>query len=119
MPYAFRLAGPGLGCIILIFVAIVTDYSLVLMIKGGELSQSMSYQGMMQEAFGRPGFYILSLLQFVYPFLTMIGYNVVVGDTVTYVVKRLLDMQESYFVNRQFVTLMTSLLITLPLSLYR
>ena len=49
----------------------------------------------------------------------MIGYNVVVGDTVTYVVKRLLDVQESYFVNRQFVTLMTSLLITLPLSLYR
>lgn len=75
---------------------------------------------MVQEAFGRPGFYVLSLLQFVYPFLTMISYNVVVGDTVTYVVKRLLlTSDDSYFINRQVVAFMTSLLITLPLSLYR
>jgi len=76
---------------------------------------------MVQEAFGRPGFYILSLLQFVYPFLTMISYNVVVGDTVTYVVKRLLNVtqDDAYFVNRQLVAFLTSLLITLPLSLYR
>ena len=137
MPYAFRLAGPGLAILIIVFVALITDYSLFLMIKGGELSQSMSYQvysnhlsfhsvqkslfkGMVQEAFGRPGFYALSLLQFVYPFLTMISYNVVVGDTVTYVVKRLLlTSDDSYFINRQVVAFMTSLLITLPLSLYR
>ena len=137
MPYAFRIAGPGLAILIIVFVALITDYSLFLMIKGGELSQSMSYQvysnhlsfhsvqkslfkGMDQEAFGRPGFYVLSLLQFVYPFLTMISYNVVVGDTVTYVVKRLLlTSDDSYFINRQVVAFMTSLLITLPLSLYR
>ena len=29
---------------IIVFVALITDYSLFLMIKGGELSQSMSYQ---------------------------------------------------------------------------
>ena len=44
MPYAFRSAGPGLGILIIVFSALITDYSCVLMIKGGELSKSMSYQ---------------------------------------------------------------------------
>jgi hypothetical protein len=44
MPYAFRLAGVGLGTFLLVFIAIITDYSLILMVKGGELSGTTSYQ---------------------------------------------------------------------------
>ena len=44
MPYAFRQAGVVLGTFILIFIAIITDYSLILMVRGGELSGTNSYQ---------------------------------------------------------------------------
>jgi hypothetical protein len=44
MPYAFREAGVGLGTLILIFIAVITDYSLILMVRGGQLSGTNSYQ---------------------------------------------------------------------------
>ena len=44
MPFAFRQAGVVLGTFILVLVAIITDYSLILMVKGGELSGTKSYQ---------------------------------------------------------------------------
>ena len=44
MPYAFRQAGVVLGMIILVVVALITDYSLILMVRGGELSGTKSYQ---------------------------------------------------------------------------
>jgi len=69
MAYALKEAGFGLGLILLVFVAVVTDYSLVLMVRSGHLSGSFSYQGIMRAAFGRPGFILLSILQFVYPFI--------------------------------------------------
>jgi len=33
----------------------------------------MSYQGLMRASFGRAGFYILTALQFVYPFIGTLG----------------------------------------------
>lgn len=49
----------------------MTDYSIVLLIKGGNLSGSNSYQSLVQNTFGFPGFLILSALQFLYPFIGM------------------------------------------------
>ena len=121
MAYAFKLAGSILGLLILVFQAFITDYSLYLVIKGGQLCDATSYQGLVRAAFGRPGFFIVSILQFSLPFLSMVGYNTVVGDTITFVIRRLLNLQnsQSIFLSRQFVALMTSVLVTLPLSLYR
>lgn len=45
------------------------DYSIILLIKGGNLSGTNSYQALVQSAFGFPGFLILSGLQFLYPFI--------------------------------------------------
>jgi hypothetical protein len=39
------------------------------MVRSGHLCGEMSYQGLMRASFGRPGFYILTALQFVYPFI--------------------------------------------------
>ena len=69
MPYALQQSGVGVGIILLILVAFITDYSLVLMVRAGQLSGSYSYPGMMEAAFGKWGFYILSLIQFVYPII--------------------------------------------------
>lgn len=69
IPYAFNLAGIGMGVILLALVAIITDYSLVLMLRSAHISGSFSYQSLMKSAFGRPGFIVLSFLQFIYPFI--------------------------------------------------
>lgn len=58
-----------MGVILLALVAIVTDYSLVLMLRSAHISGSFSYQSLMKSAFGRYGFVVLSFLQFIYPFM--------------------------------------------------
>ena len=69
IPYALHQAGFATGLLLLILVALATDYSLVLLIRSGHLSGAFSYQGLMEAAFGKPGFVLLSLLQFIYPFI--------------------------------------------------
>jgi solute carrier family 38 (sodium-coupled neutral amino acid transporter), member 11 len=121
IPYALVRAGYGVGLILLIFVAVITDYSLRLMvstidflilstksrdswevsclnpfafmpflllplildlsflllvlfcafiqIKTAHLSGRLSYPSVMESAFGSAGYYLLSFLQFLYPFL--------------------------------------------------
>lgn len=88
IPYALNKAGFGFGLFLLIALAIVTDYSLSLLVKSAHLAGVTSYQDLVHVAFGRPGFYLLTLLQFIYPFIAMISYNVIIGDTVTKVFKR-------------------------------
>lgn len=91
IPYALHKAGFGFGIFLLIALAIITDYSLSLLVKSAHLAAVSSYQDLVQVAFGRPGFYLLTLLQFIYPFIAMISYNVIIGDTVTKVLKRALS----------------------------
>ena len=44
MPFAFHQAGILMGGLQLLLISIITDYSLILMIKCGELSGARSYQ---------------------------------------------------------------------------
>ena len=46
-----------------------TDFSLVLLIKGGALSGTDTYQSLVNKTFGFPGYLLLSVLQFLYPFI--------------------------------------------------
>ncbi|XP_050315679.1 putative sodium-coupled neutral amino acid transporter 11 [Anthonomus grandis grandis] len=120
IPYAFHEAGFGFGLVLLIFVAYVTDYSLILMIKAGHISGRFSYQGIMEAAFGRAGYILLGVLQFFYPFIAMVSYNVVVGDTVTKVIVRLTDIgPNNIFAKREIIVLIATIFITIPLCLYR
>ncbi|XP_017773414.1 PREDICTED: putative sodium-coupled neutral amino acid transporter 11 [Nicrophorus vespilloides] len=120
IPYAFHEAGFGLGILLLILVAYITDYSLILMVRCGNLSGRFTYQGIMEAAFGRPGYILLSFLQFIYPFTAMVSYNVVVGDTLTKVIVRITGCEpDSVLGRREVVVLVATLLITIPLCLYR
>ena len=69
MPYAIREAGLVLGLGGLCLVAWMTDYSMILMLKGAAIADTSSYQDLMAAAFGRVGFAILSFIQFMFPFI--------------------------------------------------
>uniref|UniRef100_V5ICH6 Putative sodium-coupled neutral amino acid transporter 11 n=1 Tax=Ixodes ricinus TaxID=34613 RepID=V5ICH6_IXORI len=109
-----------MGVILLITFAAITDYSLCILIKAGISTGTATYQDLVQSAFGLPGFYILTFMQFMYPFIAMISYNVIIGDTITKVFMRIFKVStDSVLGNRHFIVIMTSLFVTLPLSLHR
>merc|ERR1712106_1255960 len=83
MPYALKNAGVGLGLLLFVLVSFISNYTLRLMVKNAELSGSSSYQGVMTVCFGKPGFIIISIIQFLFPYLAVVGYNVGVGDTLS------------------------------------
>lgn len=123
MPFALKQAGFGLGLILIILVAFVTDYSIMVLIEAGRLSNTDTYQDMVLVAFGRPGFYILTVLQFLYPFIAMVSYNVVIGDTITKIIAWIggenPTLIHSVLGNRQFIITVVTIIVTLPLSLYK
>ncbi|XP_077583932.1 putative sodium-coupled neutral amino acid transporter 11 [Stigmatopora nigra] len=120
LPYALNQAGLPCGLLLLILVAFITDYTIILLIKGGNLSGTNSYQALVQSAFGIPGFFVLSVLQFLYPFIAMISYNITTGDTLTKVFQRIPGVGPDHiFADRRFVIVITTVLCTLPLSLFR
>jgi hypothetical protein len=49
-------------------VAIITDYTVILLIKDAFLANKFSYQEMVTAAFGRPGYWYLTFAQFFFPF---------------------------------------------------
>lgn len=55
-----------MSCVLFCFA---TDFSLILLIKGGALSGTDSYQSLVNKTFGFPGYLLLSALQFMYPFI--------------------------------------------------
>ncbi|RXN31541.1 sodium-coupled neutral amino acid transporter 11 [Labeo rohita] len=89
LPYSLSQAGLPMGLLLLILVAFITDYSIILLIRGGNLSGTHSYQSLVQSTFGQIGYLIVSALQFLYPFIAMISYNIITGDTLTKVFMRI------------------------------
>ncbi|ALC40785.1 CG13743, partial [Drosophila busckii] len=142
IPYALHRAGFGLGLALLILVAYITDYSLILMVRCGHICGRFSYPGIMEAAYGKYGYYLLSLLQFMYPFLgkcliveshltnnfnvfffcytAMISYNVVVGDTLSKVLVRLIpSWGDSMGAVRLGVVFFVTVGVVVPLCLYK
>ncbi len=57
------------------------DYSIILLVRGGNLSGTHSYQSLVQSTFGQIGYLIVSALQFLYPF---IGYHYILPVLMTF-----------------------------------
>ncbi|XP_011356679.1 putative sodium-coupled neutral amino acid transporter 11 isoform X2 [Pteropus vampyrus] len=91
-----KQAGFPLGILLLFWVSYVTDFSLVLLIKGGALSGTDTYQSLVNKTFGFPGYLLLSVLQFLYPFIVD---------------------PDNLFIGRRFIIVLSTVAFTLPLSL--
>uniref|UniRef100_A0A8C0HR21 Putative sodium-coupled neutral amino acid transporter 11 n=1 Tax=Buteo japonicus TaxID=224669 RepID=A0A8C0HR21_9AVES len=120
LPYSMKEAGFPLGVLLLFGVAYITDYSIILLIKGGNLSGTNTYQELVRKTYGLVGYLILSTLQFLYPFIAMISYNIITGDTLTKVFQRIPGVgPDNVLTDRHFIILLTTIVFTLPISLYR
>ncbi|XP_075034769.1 putative sodium-coupled neutral amino acid transporter 11 [Mixophyes fleayi] len=120
LPYSMKLAGFPLGLLLLLGVAYVTDYSMILLIKGGAISGTSTYQSLVSRTFGFPGYLAVSVLQFLYPFAAMVSYNIITGDILPKIFQRIPGVtEESLLADRRFAILSTTIVITLPIALYR
>ncbi|NWV17418.1 AVT2 protein, partial [Origma solitaria] len=120
LPYSMKEAGFPLGVLLLFVVAYITDYSIILLIKGGNLSSAKTYQELVRKTYGIAGYVILSALQFLYPFIALISYNIVTGDTLVKVFQRIPGVgPDNVLTDRRFIILLTTAFFTLPISLYR
>ncbi|XP_015490995.1 putative sodium-coupled neutral amino acid transporter 11 isoform X4 [Parus major] len=120
LPYSMKEAGFPLGVLLLFLVAYITDYSIILLIKGGNLSNTKTYQELVRETYGLVGYLILSTLQFLYPFIAMISYNIITGDTLTKVFQRIPGVGlDNVLTDRHLIILLTTIIFTLPISLFR
>lgn len=119
MSYAFRQSGYLAGIGLLGLVALLTDYSATILLRSGQMVQVTTYQELVYTVLGKTGFLWLSLVQFLYPFICLISYNIIIGDTITKVLHRLWPTIPYLFQNRYVIIFLCSCFVTLPLSLYR
>ncbi|KAG9509596.1 putative sodium-coupled neutral amino acid transporter 11 [Fragariocoptes setiger] len=110
IPYALKQAGFGLGLFLLIAIALVTDYSLSLLVKSANLAGVTSYQDLVHVCFGGPGWFVVSMLQLIYPLIAMWSYNVIIADTVSKILP---------LASRNTIVFLSTVFITLPLSLQK
>jgi len=55
------------------------DYSTTILLRSGQIAKATTYQDLVYNVLGRPGFLWLSLVQFLYPFICLISYNIIIG----------------------------------------
>ncbi|WFD41381.1 hypothetical protein MPSI1_000007 [Malassezia psittaci] len=118
LPYSMRESGFVAGVVLLVGIALLTDWTIRLIVLNAKLSGRTTYIDIMEHCFGRYG--KLSIFQFVFAFGGMCAFCVVVGDTIPNVLKSVFPaLQHTFFTNRQVVIIACTMAISFPLSLYR
>ncbi|XP_018409739.1 PREDICTED: putative sodium-coupled neutral amino acid transporter 11 [Nanorana parkeri] len=120
LPYSMKLAGLPMGNLSRSFYTYAIDYSMILLIKSGEMSGTSTYQSLVSRTFGFPGYMAVSALQFLYPFAAMVSYNIITGDILPKILQRIPGVSpESVLADRRLAILGTTAVVTLPIALYR
>lgn len=120
LPYSVRESGFFAGLFLLAGIALLTDWTIRLIVLNAKLSGRSTYIDIMEHCFGQNGKVAVSVFQFVFAFGGMCAFCVVVGDTIPSVLVSLFHaLQGSFLADRRFVIALCTLAISYPLSLYR
>ncbi|GAA5821852.1 hypothetical protein JCM10212_007043 [Sporobolomyces blumeae] len=123
LPYALREAGFLSGIILLLILGVVTDWTIRLIVLNAKMSGRRTYIDIMDSCFGRKGRAAVSFFQFAFAFGGMCAFCVILGDTIPRVLRSVIGDETSGFVSflisRQMVTIILTVGISYPLSLYR
>jgi amino acid permease len=120
LPYALNQGGFFFGITTICFCCYLTHYTVTLMIETGRAHGRFSYEELCEQAFGKTGFYVLSLFQLFNSFGACCVYILVISTTLPSVTALYLGTVQFWlFDNVSVITILTSLSILLPLSLHR
>jgi len=84
--YAFLEGGIISSIIIVLVMAIITDYSLNLLVKVSRISGEANYEVVAKKGFGILGYILICSLLFIFSFFTLLAYTIIIGDTIPTVI---------------------------------
>ncbi|PWN19648.1 hypothetical protein BCV69DRAFT_271523 [Microstroma glucosiphilum] len=125
LPYSMKQSGFVAGVVVLVGIAMLTDWTIRLIILNSKLSGRQTYIEIMEHCFGRPGKAAVSLFQLAFAYGGMCAFCVVIGDTIPHVLSSVFPSLApgassfSFLASRTFVISACTILISYPLSLYR
>ncbi|WVQ71891.1 hypothetical protein IAR50_001433 [Cryptococcus sp. DSM 104548] len=124
LPYAVAEAGFVMGIFLIIAIAVISDWTIRLVILTSKLSGKSSYTETMDHCFGPLGGYAVSFFQFIFAFGGTAAFHVIIGDTIPRVISYIFPTLAEHallglLVNRQVVICLCTVFISLPLSLHR
>ncbi|WOO77390.1 Vacuolar amino acid transporter 2 [Vanrija pseudolonga] len=124
LPYAIRQAGFVTGVTLLIVLAVVTDWTIRLVVLNAKLSGRDSYIDVMYHCFGPIGASAVSFFQFAFAFGGMCAFNVIIGDSIPPVIRFVFPFLAEHavlnlLVNRNFIIFLATATVSFPLSLHR
>eukprot|EP00045_Choanoeca_perplexa_P005195 m.44023 g.44023 ORF g.44023 m.44023 type:complete len:455 (+) comp12987_c0_seq1:130-1494(+) len=117
MPFALREAGFGFGVILIVFMGIVTDFSVRVLVASGVKVNKPSYQDMVLHAYGVAGFRALSFGQFFFPIFGMMAYGIIVGQTLPKVFNAMFG--DSFLDDPRAVIAIFTFIVMMPLSMLK
>lgn len=125
-PYAVHESGLIAGILLLVGLTFLIDWTIRLIVVNAKLSGTDTYQATCRKCFGKTGLIAISLAQGCFAFGGSIAFCVIIGDTIPHVLGALFpsllggeDSARSILVNRQFIIVICTLLISYPLALNR
>lgn len=125
IPYAFKESGLVAGVLLLILVSVFTDRTLRMLVELAQFHPKLkgidvlTFEDLMALPFGAMGgnFILGSMLLVAYG--AMVAYLLIIKDTVPIVMGVGDDPGEGSFMQREFVMMVASLVIVVPLSMQR
>eukprot|EP00808_Paulinella_micropora_P021128 g72512.t1 len=118
LAFSVSETGFGAGIVMLVLVALSTDYTTRLIIRLGLLTGQDTYEDLMEHAYGGKGFYLVSLFMFTFAYGAMLAYLVIIGDILSSVLRASL-VHESIWTSRQLLIFLVAVCGILPLCLLR
>ena len=113
---AFALNGAGLwlGLVMLVMIAILTDFSVNLLIRTGVKADCLGYEALCHSLFGNAGFWVTTVCMWFFATGAMLAYLVIIGDTVPVVLLRFTGL--AFFQQRRTIIFLCAVFICFPLS---
>ncbi|KAL2233478.1 probable sodium-coupled neutral amino acid transporter 6 [Sesamum indicum] len=83
LPATMKVLGLGLGIALIVFVAVLTEFSVGLLLRFSKAGGSASYAGVMGDAFGDVGRRILQVCVVINNIGVLIVYMIIIGDVLS------------------------------------
>ena len=119
MPFALYEGGAIGGLVLIIGIGLCTNASVQMLVSIGIAQKRVYYEQLCEYAFGRKGFYIISIAMFAFAFGAMISFLVIIGDTLTYLVTFFAPQFTDHTFVRRIALLTVAVVCLIPLALVK
>lgn len=109
LPYAFAQCGVALGCVLLAGTAMLSGYTVQLLIRSSILTGQHSFQGIAQATFGVRGSLMTTLLLVMLTWLCAVAYVILFGDIAMPVIQSIAGISDDQRDSHSVISIRTAL----------